>query len=373
MGRDLKGKELGKNISQDKKGYYVSRFVDRNGKRVVKRFKKLQECRKWTADAMFKNEHSDFAHPCDYTVDAWYEQWASMREKEVKKGSMLLYRYQYCLHVKPVIGEVLLADLKPMHCQAVLNQMADEGYRTNTISLVRTIMCNIFKKACDNDLIPRNPCGSAVKRIAGKKPKDQRCLTIEEQKTFTEGSKEDDYGEHFAFVLQTGIRCGELSGLRWEDVNLKNRTVKIQRITEYKKGWYTDTPKTDSGTRTIPLTEKAVSILTAQKKKNGQMKVVPLEWKDNVFVSQNGNPVYNWTYNRHIASICKERGLPPFSIHALRHTFATRCIEAGMKPKTLQKILGHSTLAMTMDLYVHITEDEKVKEMDSVAHALSCV
>ncbi len=100
---------------------------------------------------------------------------------------------------------------------------------------------------------------------------------------------------------------------------------------------------------------------------------MPMEWKDIVFLCRKGTPVKNSTYDTGLFKYCDRVGIPRFSMHVLRHTFATRCIEGGMKPKTLQKILGHSNIGITMNLYVHITEDEKHREIDLVADALKVV
>ena len=92
-------------------------------------------------------------------------------------------------------------------------------------------------------------------------------------------------------------------------------------------------------------------------------KVIHLEFSDHIFLNRNGRLIPNSNYDRYLEKICDKTGIEKISMHTLRHTFATRCIESGMKPKTLQKILGHANISMTMDLYVHVTEDEKEKEM----------
>lgn len=132
-------------------------------------------------------------------------------------------------------------------------------------------------------------------------------------------------------------------------------------------------PKSKSGYRTIPLTDEAIRILKAQKEKNKKIKEIPEEWKEFIFLCRKGEPVKNSTYDTALFKICDKVGIKRFSMHVLRHTFATRCIEAGMKPKTLQKLLGHSSIQITMNLYVHITEDEKQKEMELVAEALNLI
>ena len=135
--------------------------------------------------------------------------------------------------------------------------------------------------------------------------------------------------------------------------------------------WRVGEPKSKSGYRTIPLTDEAIRILMAQKKKNMKIKEISIEWVDYIFLSRKGEPVKNSTYDTALFKICEKAEIDKFSMHVLRHTFATRCIEGGMIPKTLQKILGHSNIGITMNLYVDITEEQKQKEIDIVACALN--
>jgi thiamine transporter ThiT len=107
--------------------------------------------------------------------------------------------------------------------------------------------------------------------------------------------------------------------------------------------------------------------------KNQSLSIVPMEWSEFVFLCRKGTPVKNSTYDTMLFKLCDKAGIPRFSMHVLRHTFATRCIEAGMKPKTLQTILGHSNIGITMNLYVHTTEEEKHKEIDLIADALKVI
>lgn len=101
--------------------------------------------------------------------------------------------------------------------------------------------------------------------------------------------------------------------------------------------------------------------------------LIGLKWSEFVFLCRSGTPVKNSTYDTALFKICDRAGIDRFSMHILRHTFATRCIEGGMKPKTLQMLLGHSNIGITMNLYVHTTEEEKKKELDLVAKALKVV
>ena len=376
MGKDLKGKELGVGIHQQKDGYYCARYVDRFGKRKAKRFVKLQECRQWFADATYIDEHSDLGQAADMTVDAWFEYWIGIKKQTVRYNTVRNYAERYHANIQPVIGSKLLNEIKPLHCQKVMSDMADKGYKTSTIYQTRIALFNMLEFAKENDVILSNPCKKSVKSDIGKPSGKKEALTIDVQRKFLEHIKGNSYENQYRFVLQTGLRTGELIGLKWSDIDFKKRILKVERSMEYryKVGeWRVGEPKSKSGYRTIPLTNEAIRILKEQKRKNSKIDIISMEWADIVFLCGKGTPVKNSTYDSNLFKICDKAGISRFSMHVLRHTFATRCIEAKMLPKTLQKIMGHSNIGITMNLYVHITEDEKQKEIDMVADALNVV
>lgn len=376
MGKDLKGKEIGAGIVQQPNGTYFARFVDKFGKRRTKRSKKLQEVKQWLADATYIDQHSDLDQATDMLVDAWFDYWIGIKKQTVRPNTVRNYSERYERNIKGVIGNKLLKDVKPIHCQRIFSDMADEGYKTTTIYQTRIALYNMFEFARENDVLITNPCKKSLKSDMGKPSDKKEALTIDVQKKFLEAVVGYSYENQYRFVLQTGLRTGELIGLKWSDIDFENRTMKIERTMEYryKVGeWRVGPPKSKSGYRTIPLTDEAIHILENQRLKNKSLKLVPMEWKDIVFLCRKGTPVKNSTYDTGLFKYCDRVGIPRFSMHVLRHTFATRCIEGGMKPKTLQKILGHFNIGITMNLYVHITEDEKHREIDLVADALKVV
>ena len=322
----------------------------------------------------FLDEHSDIRQPANLTLDAWYKHMMETKKREVRINTVRNYERKYTKHIKDVIGDMLITAIKPMHCQMVLNKMADKGMKNSTIGGVKDILVTILEQAVINDIIPTNPAKKNINSKIGMESEPKECLSVGDQKKFLDYAKDHRYIDEFSFVLQTGLRSGELVGLHWDDIDFQKKLLNVRRTTRFcseVQEWETEKPKSSAGERTIPLTEEAIRILKRQKEKHKVLKVRPLEWKETVFLDDDdGCPIKNDTYNKALKHICIKVGIKRFSMHILRHTFATRCIEAGMKPKILQKILGHSSLKMTMDRYVHATEEESVKEMKSVENAL---
>lgn len=368
MGRDLKGKELGVGISQRKDGLYTARFTDRNGKRKQQYFKKLQECRNWLADAQFQDEHGNISASDDMTVNAWFDYWINdIKGRTVRWTTLRSYKDRYEKNIKESIGNMIIGTVKPMHCQNILNKMDTDGYTGSSMARTKATMSSMFSDALENGLIISNPVARGVK--CPKKPeKSTRVLTLDEQNNFLDEAKHSVNYFHFLFILQTGVRSSELRGLRWEDIDFSNRSIHIRRNVTHDSSsgkFIVGELKTNSGMRDIPMTQTVYDILMKIKNQQTQhqRKVLSFEFADHIFLNRNGNLLSNSNYDKYLEKLCVKAGIERISMHTLRHTFATRCIESGMKPKTLQKILGHANISMTMDLYVHVTEDEKQKEM----------
>jgi integrase len=140
--------------------------------------------------------------------------------------------------------------------------------------------------------------------------------------------------------------------------------MKIRRSAYYLEDcreFYVGDPKSSKGFREIYLTDEAIRILMDEKKKK---KALSSFDSDFIFLDRDGKPVKRTTYNSQLKRIARKLSMEPFSIHKLRHTFATRCIESGMKPKTLQKIMGHSDITVTLNYYVHVSDNEMAGEME---------
>lgn len=367
MGKDLSGKELGKGISQRKDGKYIGRFTDSTGKRNVKYFTSVVECNQWISNSKGKENQVYILHN-NMTVDEWFMYWiANIKGKTVRYNTVKNYTDRYNCSIKKWIGTMPVCEVKPVHCQIVLNNMETENYAGSTMEQTRITMYNMFDSAEENEVILSNPVKRSVK-CPKKTDKKNKVLTVLEQRLFLEAAKGTSNYYQYQLLLQTGLRAGELIGLKWDDIDFNKREISIRRSVGYdytSKEYVVGEPKSASGYRVIPMTQLAYNILNEKNRqiKNNQNSGKVSEFTDYIFVNKNGVPTKNTSYDAHIRKIADKAGIEHFSMHTLRHTFATRCIEAGMKPKTLQKILGHSNINITMNLYVHVTDDEKKSEM----------
>ena len=385
MGKDLKGRECGKGICQIANKKYVARFTDRTGKRQEKRFDKLPEARNWLDEAKYQDRHGNISAPSGMTVDAWFDYWIENIVGSLTHGSIRVYTTRYTHNIKPVIGRMLLKDVRQLHCQQVLNEMTDD-YSGATIRLTYVTMGSFFKSALENDLILKHPMSGVKLPKTTHSINDIKYMEIDEQRKFLAVAKGTRAYNQFVFLLETGLRTGELIGLTWNNIDFENRTLTVDKSLrfDYKtKEWRASPPKTITSYRTIPLTKRAYAILKSlydgkntRKESETLARVLTfsdrrtdetrsMNMKDLVFISnENGEPIKNDSYNLDIETLCKKANIQHFSMHSLRHTYATRAIEMNVQPKVLQKLLGHSSLKTTMDIYVHVTDDSLLKAVE---------
>ena len=390
MGKNLKGKECGKGICQRKDGLYTARFVNKRGVREEKFFSTIPEARNWLDDARYADKHDNVFVPSDMTVDTWFDYWIKNIVGDLAPNTLRNYRERYKFNIQPIIGGMLLSDVKPMHCKMVLNQM-DNDYAGSTIRQTYICMGTMLKSALMNDLIVRHPMNGVRYTKPVRAVNDIKYLTLEEQEKFMEVAKRSHNYYQYALLLETGLRTGELVGLTWDAIDWKKRTLTVNKTLEYrhKQGyWRAGPPKTQQSYRTIPLTNKAYEILekvyaNVRYRKEADTLSQTLEYMDRrtgekstlvmsdlVFINwRTGEPAKNSSYDTHLYKLCDEAKIKRFCMHALRHTYATRAIENGMQTKVLQKLLGHASIKTTMDRYVHVTEDSLLKAIRQFENA----
>ena len=373
MAVDKKGRKLPKGIRQRGQGY-EGRLMYEHQNYIV-HGRTIGETQKALVELKYRLEHGMYTNNVRMTFDEWFNRWMEEYKKnQVKIGTYLNYQKYYAGMIKGAIGQKQINSIRGDDIQKIYNSWVKKEYAISTIKIASAVLNGCFKQAEKNGLIERNPVKLATLPRKEKRSKKMKVLTKNQQTLFMEYAKQSYLYNLFAVMLRTGMRSGEARGLIYGlDIDKKKRVIHIQRTLKYESGmgFFTDTPKTKSSEREIPLTKEVEYYLDAQQK---------LWWGNIIrmdrflFCNYNGNPLsrecVQGEIDRIVERIRKDgHTFPRITSHVFRHTFATRAIEAGMKPQVLKSILGHSSLAMTMDLYSHVLPDTKAEEMEMIAKA----
>lgn len=321
-------------------------------------------------------EDEEYVEPQKLTVGDWLDEWWKVYCLPFKKTSTAT-GYESCIvwHLKPYIGHRQLQGLRAEHIQAVVNALVSEGKAPSTVRKAYAVLRLACEQAVVNEILPRNP---AKRIILPKKEQDEiRFFTVDEQRRFINALPDDASGRALYFILGTGLRLAELSGLRWSDIQANQFTIAqtIRRNRNFddmdsrRTSLQVSTPKTKAGRRTIPLTPKLKDILAEQKRQQAQSRILAGdEWQEMglVFTTELGTPLEGRNLTRTLHRVLKEAKLEQLGVHALRHTFATRAMESGMDLRTLSEILGHANITLTLQLYAHSTSESKRNAMKSM-------
>lgn len=287
-----------------------------------------------------------------------------------------------------IIGNKKISEIKKMHIEEFYTDCMKRGLKRNTVKLLHNLIFSSFELALDNDMIRKNPAKDCMKKIKAD-AEEKTPLTEAEVQSLIKFCNDSCYNLHTPFItiaIGTCMRCGELTGLRWADVDMKNRTISVNHQLIYKNlgegcAFHISTPKTEAGTRTIPMTESVYRAFVDVKKHNlllGRRCSAEVDgYTDFVFLSGNGQPLATNAVNSFLSNIEKaynkanEEEIPHLSAHVLRHTGCTLFASKGMDVKALQDIMGHSDAQITMNVYNHCSTERTEKEIQRIEKAVN--
>ncbi len=400
MPKDLKGKELPKGIYQRKDGRYEARALvngiriqlyNFNLKELKIEFEKQKEEARQGIDEKLSN----------ITLNEWFEEWfTKYKVPKIKETSINPMKTKYRANFGRLIGDMKVSEIRNMNIQDVINTMQKEGKATSSMrdALGRVREC--LESAKHNHIISENPCFDIIVPWENVS-KERRFLSQEEQNRFLHQVEDNWYKEMFYVMFLTGMRIGEVGGLKWEDIDFKNKCININRSLscEYYEGEKTirfTTPKTHNSYRKIPFMGETEEILLSQKQKQNKLKKElgkryrsKNEFADVVFVTSMGSPVLRYHAERECKKIVKEINeqeafdsvreqrepviFDDVYPHAIRHTFCSRCFQLNMNPKVVQKLMGHQHYSTTIDIYTHVMQDDINNEVCKLGSAIAAI
>ena len=389
---------LRKGESYRNDGRYSFRWCTRDGKRHYIYAKTLDELRRkemeLTVD-QFDGIRTDKQHT---TVNNVFELWCELK-RGLKDNTFQNYKYMYNNFVRNGFGKLRVSNVKKSDVKKFYNTLADEKIlQISTIDTVHNILHQVFALAVDDNYIRQNPTDNMLKELKQShnfQVTKRKALTVSEQELLLNFLKTNSKYKHWypviSVMLGSGMRVGEVTGLRWCDVDFENNLIDVNHtLVYYNKGdnngcsFAINTPKTKAGSRTIPMLETVKDAFLLEKAYQEEVGLscnVKVDgYTDFIFINRFGNTQHQGTLNKAIRRIIRDCNdavllkttddnpvlLPPFSCHSLRHTFTTRLCEEGVNVKVIQNVLGHADFKTTMDIYTDVTNDLKQKEFSAL-------
>ena len=359
----IRKKEINGNI------YYEGRYTDpilHKQKSVSATTEK--ECRQKLKEVFAKITTGVYVSPNKKKVKDWALEWLDSKEN-LKPGTRANYKQHIDQFIAPILGNIYITDLRPVHCQDFVVQIkkpsADGKQRTaKTINNIIATLSSMLDSAVRLELIATNPASRLEKpKVVKKAIKVVEKASQAELITAIESS---DYKHIHLLGLHTGARISEILGLRWSRVNLETGEIIIDAQLQRQRKGVTEraiaSTKTEN-VRTVIVPDFVVCMLKDVKRTQAEQRLKAGEhWCNElglVFTRADGSPMPHTTISNDFKRIAVAIGKPDLSFHALRHTYATDEIASGTDPKTVADTLGHSTVAMTLDVYAAASTDAK--------------
>lgn len=359
MGRDLKGKELGAGFSQMKNGLY-RRTYKLNGKQCAVYGSTMKECRKKYSDQLQRIEAGIISK--DTTLNAYYAEWMKNRTAagEIKQSSTNSYNLWF-RHISKAFGTRKVSAIKPADVKRFQRELIGQ-YAPKTVNSITDLLHLLFESMVQDELVLRNPVVLKHVKPAADAPErtNNRALTADELRIFLHYAQDQYYYPAIRLLFATGMRAGELRGLKWSDYDEAHRVFHIRRTAsvDQEGKLCMNTPKSKSGIRDIPVNDQIAEIIESRRQQRNELEGNVRRVDDFMFKSINGKVISRNVLKSAFETICARinaDGIPfdRISPHACRHTFITMALHEGLNEYVIKDIVGHAPSAkVTTDVYL---------------------
>lgn len=315
-----------------------------------------------------------YIEPSRTSVKEQFLTWLENKKPHVTYNTYRNYKLMIEKHIIPFIGNKTLSKLTTQDIQELINEKMNDlnpqgkPLSSRTIKYIYSTINTVLKKAAAERIISFNPAETV--EIPKQKKREIKPLTFEEVKKFLNSNKDDPYYAGFLLAIYSGVRLGELLGLRWEDIDFSSPKISVrQQVALEENGERIRPPKTEESIRDIPIPDMVAEELRRHKTEQARHKMSlgpNYQDYDLVFATYLGTPYSPTNYSKYFKRAQKRAGLEGFRFHDLRHTFATLSLQAGIPAKTIQKWLGHTSVVVTLDTYSHLVPEMQVEAMKKV-------
>ena len=369
------------NIRKRKDGRWEGRYTAGHdpvtGKQVFKNVlgKTQAEVKEKLARALVEAGQVDFTKSGQYTVGTWMDTWfENVAKIKVRPSSHQTYKGYIDNHIKPNIGNIPLEKLTTMDLQKFYRKLLTKGrverieskdqpkgLSAKTVRNINQVISSAMDLAVAQKIILNNPTDACeLPKVAHK---EMQTVAVEQLQAFLQEAKATGVYEMYYIELATGLRRGELLGLKWQDIDWKNGSIKVRRQVARVDGQIVEAPlKTKNSYRAVSISSQAIEVLREQKRKTNDTYVFP---------SPNGGPISPDSVNNMLKRVLERAGIPMVRFHDLRHTFATIALQNGVDIKTVSGMLGHFSAGFTLDTYAHVTKAAQKEAAQTMGNVLS--
>jgi integrase len=312
----------------------------------------------------------------DAPVSKFLERWLEDSVKpSVRTKTFDNYESIIRVRINPRIGGVKMSKLTPAVLQQLYTDLTESGLSARSVHNTHRVLHKAFSQALRWGLIPRNPCEA----VDPPRPKqtEMQTLTSAQVSVLLNGTASQRNHALYLLAVTSGLRLGELLGLRWSDIDFDGKRLFVRRsLQRTRQGLEFVPPKTDKSRRTVMLTTSAITGLKEHRKRQNEQRLsLGPAWNDDdlVFPNTIGEPSDPSAASTHFQQVLKRIDLPKIRSHDLRHTAASLLLQAGTHPKIVQEMLGHSTITLTMDTYSHSIPSMHAEAADTMESIVSGV